>query len=175
MYRLMPTVAEQLRRAREVQNLTIYQLAEMTKIKTDHLRALESGNYDIFTAPVYIRGFVRITASMLKLNVAKIMGELDEELAQTEKFSAPPSLTGHSGGLIDIFMYQLSKVKWKVVLPLGGALLVFSIVWWGIRAWKENQAKDPLANLSPGVYQNPADSGVKDTLPLAPATPDGRR
>src|SRR5258705_11311017 len=39
----MATVAEQLRRAREAQNLNVYQVAEITKIKTDHIRALESG------------------------------------------------------------------------------------------------------------------------------------
>ena len=51
----MATVADQLRRAREAQQLNIYQVAEITKIKTDHIRALESGNYDTFSAPVYIR------------------------------------------------------------------------------------------------------------------------
>ena len=37
----MVTVSEQLRRAREAQELDIYQVAEITKIKTDHIRALE--------------------------------------------------------------------------------------------------------------------------------------
>jgi hypothetical protein len=171
----MPTVAEQLRCAREVQNLSIHQLAELTKIKTDHLRALEAGDYDIFTAPVYIRGFVRITASILKLDVTQIMGNLDHELAQTEKFSAPPSLTGRSGGLIDIFMYQLSKVKWKVVFPVGGTLLLLGIIFLGVRAWNEHQSRDPLANLAPGVYQKPAGSGGKDTLPLTSGTSERKR
>ena len=36
----MPTVAEQLRTAREAQGLTVYQVAEITKIRTDHIRAL---------------------------------------------------------------------------------------------------------------------------------------
>jgi len=55
----MATVGEQLRLAREAQNLNVYQVAEITKIKTDHIRALESGTYDMFSAPVYIRGFIR--------------------------------------------------------------------------------------------------------------------
>ncbi|MGH7954054.1 MAG: helix-turn-helix domain-containing protein, partial [Limisphaerales bacterium] len=50
----MPTVAEQLRAAREVQKLTIHQVAEKTKIRTDHVRALEDGNFSVFSAPVYI-------------------------------------------------------------------------------------------------------------------------
>ena len=72
----MPTVAEQLRAGREASKLDIYQVAEITKIRTDHLRALEAGDYDQFAAPVYIRGFVRTYAGLLKLDVAKVMADL---------------------------------------------------------------------------------------------------
>ena len=37
----MSTVAEQLRCARQAQNLTLPQVGEITKIRTDHLRALD--------------------------------------------------------------------------------------------------------------------------------------
>ena len=73
----MPTVAELLREAREEQKLNIYQVAEITKIKTDHIRALEAGQYDAFSAPVYIRGFVRTYAKALKLDVAQVSSALD--------------------------------------------------------------------------------------------------
>jgi cytoskeletal protein RodZ len=63
----MPTVAEQLRQAREQRGWTINQLADATKIRTDHIRALEEGNYNVFAAPVYIQGFVRTCATLLKL------------------------------------------------------------------------------------------------------------
>src|SRR5436305_15056038 len=58
----MLTVADQLRTAREAKNLTVYQIADLTKIRTDHIRALDEGNYDVFSAPVYIRGSVRAYA-----------------------------------------------------------------------------------------------------------------
>lgn len=70
----MPTVAEQLRQAREARNLTVQQVADVTKIRTDHLRALEEGNFDMFSAPVYIRGFVRTYSTLLKLDVRQTMG-----------------------------------------------------------------------------------------------------
>ena len=75
----MATVAEQLRTAREAKNLTVHQIADVTKIRTDHLRALEEGNFDIFVAPVYIKGFVRSYAMLLKLNVPQVMADLDGE------------------------------------------------------------------------------------------------
>src|SRR3989304_4790689 len=91
----MPTVAEQLRASREAQHLTVHQVADVTKIRTDHLRALEEGNFDVFTAPVYIKGFTRSYATLLKLDVPRVMAQLDAELAETEKFSEPPNLTPH--------------------------------------------------------------------------------
>jgi len=65
----MSTVAEQLRQAREARHLTVQQAAEITKIRTDHLRALEEGNFEVFSAPVYIRGFVRSYSTLLKMEV----------------------------------------------------------------------------------------------------------
>ena len=75
----MSTVAEQLRLAREAKNLSITQVADITKIRSDHLRALEEGNFNVFSAPVYIKGFVRTYAMLLKLDVAGVMRALDGE------------------------------------------------------------------------------------------------
>ena len=48
----MTSVAEQLRHAREEQKLTVHQIAGLSNIKTEHIRALEEGNYAAFAAPV---------------------------------------------------------------------------------------------------------------------------
>ena len=79
----MTTVAEQLQRTREAQKLSINQVAEFTKIRTDHIRALEEGNFNVFAAPVYIRGFVR-TRVLLKLDVTDVMASLDKELGRRQ-------------------------------------------------------------------------------------------
>ena len=92
----MSTVAEQLRVAREARKLTIEQVAEVTKIRTDYIRALEEGNFNVFSAPIYIRGSVKNYATLLKLDVPQIMAVLTDELGRTEKFSEPPPLTDAS-------------------------------------------------------------------------------
>ncbi len=164
----MPTVAEQFRRAREEQQLDIYQIAEITKIKTDHIRALESGNYDVFIAPVYIRGFVRTYARSLKLDEAHIMADLDVELGQSEKFREPPPLTGPHEGALDFVMLQLSKLNWRIVVAVVGVL---AMLWLGFVWLRHRQSKpsDPLKNLSPGLYQ-PKQAQPGETLPL-PSVP----
>ena len=90
----MSEVGEQLQAAREALKLTIQQVADATKIRTDHIRALEEGHYEVFSAPVYIRGFVRIYATQLKLNMPQIMSALDAELRRTEKFKRTAAADG---------------------------------------------------------------------------------
>lgn len=165
----MTTVAEQLHVAREAKPLTIYQVAEVTKIRTDHIRALEEGNFDVFSAPVYIRGFVRTYATLLKLDVAQVMSALDTELGKTEKFREPPPLTEQPRGALDFLTLQLSKVNWRIAVVVLAAAAVVAVVYGGISSWRSHQKADPLANLSPGVYQ-PAPTTSGETLPL-PASP----
>lgn len=171
----MPTVAEQLRSAREARRLTIQEVAEVTKMRTDHVRALESGDYDFFVAPVYIRGFVRGYAQLLKLEPTEIMRTLDEELARTEKFAEPPSLMGEERTPLDFLMLQLSRIHWRVVLPVTVLLLVLFIAFWAQRAVSTRRARNPAAGVEPALYQ-PARPSPGNTLPLPAPTPSpGRR
>src|SRR2546428_142378 len=123
----MLSVAEQLRRAREEQKLNIYQIAEITKIKTDHIRALESGYYDAFSAPVYIRGFVRTYAKVLKLDESQVVADLESELGKTEKFREPPPLMHKPRSTLDFFMLKLSGLNWRIATVLVGMVLALVI------------------------------------------------
>ena len=159
----MPTVAEQLRAAREAKKLTIEQVAEFTKIRTDHIRALEQGNFDVFSAPIYIRGSVKNFATLLKLDVPKVMAQLDAELKGTEKFSEPPPLMEQSKTPVDFAMFWLSKLNWKVG---GVAALVVGIVLLFVLAhsvFRHLRSHGHAPNLPPAMYQS-GDSG--ETLPL---------
>jgi cytoskeletal protein RodZ len=168
----MTTVAEQLQVAREAKTLSIYQVAEVTKIRTDHIRALEEGNFDAFSAPVYIRGFVRTYATLLKLDVTQVMSALDAELSKTEKFHEPPPLTEQPRGALDFLTLQLSKVNWRVAVVVLAGIVLVAVIYGGISSWRHHQKADPLANLNPGVYK-PAPSTSGETLPL-PAAPAKR-
>lgn len=162
----MASVSEQLRRAREQQQLDIYQVAESTKIKTDHVRALESGNFAMFSAPVYIRGFVRTYATMLKLDVPRLLADLDSELGKSERFRDPPPLTKAPRGPLDFFMLQLTRLNWRVALGLI-AVVAFVILAAAVIRGRSATPQDPLKDLAPGAYQ--PRKGKSDTLPL-PAT-----
>jgi cytoskeletal protein RodZ len=159
----MSTVAEQLRSAREAQKLTVEQVAEMTKIRTDHLRALEEGDFSAFSATIYIRGSVKNYAKMLKLDQVRLLAALDAELGRTEKFSEPPPLGDAKKTFVDDLTLLLAKVNWKVGFALFALISLVAIVSLSVLVWHKHQKNDPLKNLPPAVYQ-PANSG--DTLPL---------
>jgi cytoskeletal protein RodZ len=169
----MPSVAEQLRTAREARGLDVYQVAESTKIKTEHIRALEEGDFSPFTAPVYIRGFTRTYATLLKLDVRLVMADLDAELGQTKKFREPPSLLPHKRGVIDFIMLQLSKLNWAIVLPILVIVVLLAGSYWGYTTYRRQKTVDPLSGLGPGVYQPKKGPGGEHLV--APTNTPARR
>src|SRR5262245_51567899 len=165
----MSTVAEQLRKGREAQNLTVQQLAEISKIRSDHIRALEEGNFDVFSAPVYIRGFVRTCSTLLKLDVPQVMAALDEELSEHKKFSEPPNFTDSPRGPLYFITLILSKVDWRKGLVALAVIAILGIVAAVILTWRHHAKANPLSGLKPGMYHSTnATSG--ETLPV-PSNP----
>jgi cytoskeletal protein RodZ len=166
----MSTVADKLRQAREAKNLTINQVADVTKIRSDHIRALEEGKYDVFSAPVYIRGFVRTYSTLLKLDVPQTMAALDAELGKTEKFSEPPPLTNEKRTPLDFVMLQFSKVDWRKGLLALAAVAGITVIISVFFTWRHYRTRDPLKDLKPGVYRS-SRTNAGETLPMPSPAP----
>jgi cytoskeleton protein RodZ len=175
----MPNVGDQLREARERQKLTVHDVANATNIKTDHVRAMEAGDWEQFSARVYIKGFVRTYATHLRVDVAGVLAQLEDELSRSAEFSEAPSLTGTKKGPVDWVMLQLSRVRWAIVFPvlLGIAVLVAAI--YGLKAWQGHVKADPAKNLGPALHNTQRrPGGTPATLPLPtnlPVMVPGRR
>jgi cytoskeleton protein RodZ len=164
----MATVAELLRGAREAAGLTTQQVAELTKMRADRVLAVEEGNYEVFTAPVYIRGFVRTYARLVKADEAAVMATLEAELARTDKFREPPSLVPEQNSALDRLMLRLSRIDWRIALPAALLIMGIAIATWVYRAVERAQNADPLAGIEPATYQPPAEQ-TAETLPLPPS------
>ncbi len=62
---------EELRRERELRDVSREQLASATKVSMRHIAALESGRYDQLPAGVFSKGFVRVIALHLGLDAER--------------------------------------------------------------------------------------------------------
>ena len=159
----MPTVGEQLKAAREAQRLTVSQIADVTKIRTDHIRAIDAHNYDVFTAPVYIRGFVRTYAMALHLEPTEILAQLNLELAEAGCQTLPP-FQAPASGVIDKAMFKFSTAGRRMALPVTVGIVLLGVAAGGAMIWNHYQKANPLVGLSPGLYQPQPEPG--QTLPL---------
>lgn len=164
----VPSVGEQLRAGREERQLTIDQIAEMTKIKTEHVRALEAGRFDEFSALIYVRGFVRTYARLLKLDLQELMVDLDEELMAAGLFGMTASVQRGggepgTGGLGDI----LQRVNLRLVVSLVVLSALFALMFMLIRHLNRKPDADAVLGVAPARYvPNPAPPGREHYLEL---------
>lgn len=151
--------------------MTIPEVVDQTKMKTDQVQALESGDWTIFAAPVYLRGFVRNYAMLLKLDPEALLKDLDVELGQAK----PESTRADGGaplrsGVIDGLMLHFSSVKWRAVIPI---FLVVALAVGGFFAahyWRDYQTRDHLEGLGSGLNDAPV-PGDEDQLPVITNAP----
>ncbi len=160
----MPTVAEQLRHGREELKLDIHQVANATKLKTDQVRALEEGNYDYFTAAVYLRGSIRTYGSLLKLDPGPLLAQLETELSGTKKFADEGPAPARKRTGVDSIMLLLSRLNWGIAGFIIALALIALAVNSSYRAWKNHQPAGPFKKLSAGMYQPAEPAG--ELLPL---------
>ena len=74
----MATLGQQLKAAREKKRMTLSQTALKTRIKVQHLEAMERDDFARMPAPAYARGFLRLYAEYLGLDPAPLLAEYNE-------------------------------------------------------------------------------------------------
>ncbi len=74
----MASLGEQLRAARTALNKSLDEISNDTNISKQYLAALEEDKYDIFPAPVYIRGFLSVYARYVGLDPDALMDQYDK-------------------------------------------------------------------------------------------------
>ncbi|TSC71880.1 MAG: cytoskeleton protein RodZ [Parcubacteria group bacterium Gr01-1014_38] len=110
-------VGEQLRAARERQDLELEALARALRIPLKMLRALEEGDFSVLPADVYVRGFLKQYAEALGVHPVPLLREFTVERA---RFPIP---------LKPLPWVRRTRARWKVPLwmflsPRSLAILV---------------------------------------------------
>lgn len=90
----MQALGERLRNAREEMGATLSEAAEATKIKVQHIEALENEDFAVIAAPIYVKGFLKLYAEYLGIEP----GELIEQYNSSNAPLSPDQIVGNGAG-----------------------------------------------------------------------------
>lgn len=165
----MRTTGDLLRTEREHRQLTVQEVADATNIKGDHIRAIEADEWGAFSAPVYVRGFVKTYARHLRLDAAAVAAQLEEELAGRDDFAERSGSRSLRRGPLDFVMLKLALLRWQVLFPLALGAAVILTAWWAWNAWQRRPSTGP-ATVTGSRLHVPRPASTPSILPLPPAT-----
>lgn len=80
------TVGQYLRKEREKRNVSLDAVAKVTRITRENLEALENDDFQVISAPVFVRGFLRSYANFLGLDPKEVIAHYD---SQTDLLPVP--------------------------------------------------------------------------------------
>lgn len=84
----MESLGETLKRIREEESITLEEMSERTRVRTEFLVALEEDRYDIFPAATYVVGFLRAYSRVLDLNEDEVLMRYHESLGDVKTVSS---------------------------------------------------------------------------------------
>jgi cytoskeletal protein RodZ len=157
-----------LKNARKALGLSVKDAVEQTNLKTDQVEALERGDWSSFAAPVYVRGFVRSYAQLLKLPAGELAQALDAELGVTEKFKETDDDLPPDRGALNTLMLWFSRVNWKVTLPVVIFLALVAGTYFGVQAWQNRPTPPATTQLGTGLIDELPAATDYDHLTTAP-------
>ncbi|MCJ7583775.1 MAG: DUF4115 domain-containing protein [Anaerolineales bacterium] len=103
------SVGQQLKKARQVRNLTIEQVTQATHIRAYAIDALEDDNFDALPSPVQARGFLRLYADYLGLSLDELITNQRGESAEP-----PPEQAGTTTTAIETELAEEEPVEVEV-------------------------------------------------------------
>lgn len=126
---------ERLAEARRVQNLVPADIARQLKLSVWQVEALESGHYQQLPGPIFVRGFIRNYAKLVKLDPDELLRAAGDSLLQSvPRPERPPSQ--------NIPFPTPSRPRWPI-FALTAAILVGMLAIYEFH-WNEAEHKTPL-------------------------------
>ena len=145
--------------------MTIQQVVTLTNLKTDQVIAMEQGNWELFPAAIYARGFVRTYVKLLQLPEGQILGDLDIELGLKGKFREGAEDVWRPVTMLDRLTLLFSRVNWRTFGPFLIVVLLLVLGAIAVQKWRYPKTDDPLQGVGDGLLQAPIGSGGM-VLPL---------
>ncbi len=121
--------------ARTAQNLSLTDVARQLKLSVNQVAALEAGEFERLPGPVFVRGFVRNYARLLKLDPERILDlivpdaserEMRNEMPASRDIPFPPERARRWPGLVLLLLLAIAGLAgyefyWGEQAPVGTA------------------------------------------------------
>jgi transcriptional regulator with XRE-family HTH domain len=151
---------DELRKAREFRDISLEDISRITKINVKFLQALEEENFNILPEP-YIRAFLKAYATVVEMNVAKVMSEYEawKKARMQETSPIPPEPSAEKTVLE--FEPQIRKWFQKnyrfLFYALSGLILMMVLVFVTVKRPFKGAPKATIST-------TPAETGIKFTV-----------
>ena len=155
----MSSFGEEIRRERELREITLREIAESTKISLRYLDALEQNDFEHLPGGVFNKGFVRAFAEHIGVDPeAMVNAYLLEEQSQVDRRGNGPDPRVMRGGNIDTLDAQPAPGKRRLVAGIVATVLILALMIVGfiaVRAWLGDEPAGGTATPPPAMGDNP--------------------
>lgn len=178
----MATIGQAFREARERAGVTASKAAAATRLKVQHIEAMERDDFSVMAAPAYAKGFIRIYAEYLGLDPKPLLQEYQDLHAPKERTplvskSTPPKTRQIlAGNFSRIFSWAKSVPRARArraAIGLAAVLALALLVTGLLRSARScaGLAAQPASGdtaAAAGILQEPPEPHVDDLAPAAP-------
>jgi transcriptional regulator with XRE-family HTH domain len=151
---------EELRRSREVREVSLESIAAATKISVRYLTALEKGDYSRLPAPVFTRGFIRAYAGYLGLDPDEMVNGYLSEVGV---------VSGRPAETVAEPRRKAPRPASRVSLAVGSLLAVIAVLT-VIGIWKIRPRSRGVPRRTPAAQQPAIPPNIREVrAPSGPA------
>ncbi len=117
---------QRLKRARELHGLSMEEVARALNLSLRFIEAIEQDRYDLLPEPVFVRGYMRSYARLLKLDDGDVAAKFDQAL-ESRKGVLQEGETPVKKPMIH--RQQVSRIAWLSSIALVVAMLAGGFIW----------------------------------------------
>lgn len=131
----MATIGEQLRQARENRKLTIKQVTQATRLRAHYLQAMEEDDFSAMPSAAQARGFLRLYAEFLGLDIDALTNstEFKPRVTETAPIELPPQPSLPARAPTQV----VETVPESEIQALGPSAMIFKEIGTSLRERRE--------------------------------------
>ncbi len=157
-----------LKKARELRGFTLESIHESTKIPLDVLKAIEEG-YTVRTiSPFYYRGFVKMYAQYLNMNVGEVLGAEVQEKESLPKYPNPAKESWEFEQWFVHFFTKARKRQFLIFLAVcAGIIFTWKAITFATNHWPSKTAKKEITSQKEQKSEKPKRDAAQEKKKIA--------